>query len=249
MEETGALAGKVAVVTGAARNIGREIALALGREGAAVLVNAVSDGQAADTVAGEVTAAGGRGLAHLADITDEAAANGMADAAVKAFGRIDILVCNAGIRRQHPFTEVSFAEWRDVLAVSLDGAFLCAKACVPHMIAAGGGAIVALGGSTSHMGTRNRVHVLAAKMGLVGLTRGLAAELGEHGITVNCVAPGHIDTVRGASAGQRSAQTTRPIERMGRADEIAAMVRHLCLPGGAYITGQTIHVNGGLYLG
>ena len=249
MEETGALAGKVAVVTGAARNIGREIALALAHEGAAVVVNAVSDGQAADTVAGEVTAAGGRGLAHLADITDEAAANGMADAAVKAFGRIDILVCNAGIRRQHPFTEVSFAEWRDVLAVSLDGAFLCAKACVPQMIAAGGGAIITLGGSSCHVGTRNRVHVLAAKMGLVGLTRGLAAELGEHGITVNCVAPGHIDTVRGASAGQRSAQTTRPIERMGRADEVAAMVRHLCLPGGAYITGQTIHVNGGMYLG
>ena len=113
MEETGALAGKVAVVTGAARNIGREIALALGGEGAAVLVNALSDGQAAETVAGEVTAAGGRGLAHLADVTDEAAANGMADAAVHAFGRIDILVCNAGIRRQHPFTEVSFAEWRD----------------------------------------------------------------------------------------------------------------------------------------
>ncbi len=128
MEETGALAGKVAVVTGAARNIGREIALALGGEGAAVLVNALSDAKAAETVAGEVTAAGGRGLAHLADVTDEAAANGMADATVQAFGRIDILVCNAGIRRQHPFTEVSFAEWRDVLAVSLDGAFLCAKA-------------------------------------------------------------------------------------------------------------------------
>ena len=116
------------------------------------------------------------------------------------------------------------------------------------MIAGGGGAIITLGASTSHMGTRNRVHVLAAKMGLVGLTRALATELGEHGITVNCVAPGHIDTVRGASAGQRSAQTPRPIERMGRADEIAAMVRHLCLPGGAYITGQTIHVNGGMYL-
>ncbi len=128
MEETGALAGKVAVVTGAARNIGREIALALGGEGAAVLVNALGDGRAAETVAGEVTAAGGRGLAHLADVTDEAAVNGMADAAVQAFGRIDILVCNAGIRRQHPFTEVSFAEWRDVLAVSLDAAFLCAKA-------------------------------------------------------------------------------------------------------------------------
>jgi 3-oxoacyl-[acyl-carrier protein] reductase len=241
MEETGALAGKVAVVTGAARNIGREIALALGGEGAAVLVNALSDAKAAGTVAGEVTAAGGRGLAHLADVTDEAAANGMADAAVQAFGRIDILVCNAGIRRQHPFTEVSFAEWRDVLAVSLDGAFLCAKACVPHMIAGGGGAIITLGASTSHMGTRNRVHVLAAKMGLVGLTRALATELGEHGITVNCVAPGHIDTVRGASAGQRSAQTPRPIERMGRPDEIAAMVRHLCLPGGAYITGCLLY--------
>ena len=247
----GALAGKVAIVTGGARNIGRAIALALAGDGAAVVVNARQDGEAARAVAEEVTAAGGKGLAYVANVTDEAAVNAMAAAAVEAFGGIDILVSNAAVRRQQPFTEMSFAEWREIVGIPLDGAFLCAKACVPHMIEAGGGRIVTLGGMSAHLGTANRAHVCAGKAGLIGLAHGLAQELAAHDITVNCVAPGSIDTVRGTSAGARSrlpGGVSAPLGRRGTPEEIAAMVRHLCRPEGAYITGQTIHVNGGVFM-
>jgi len=251
MNKSGALAGRVAVVTGGARNIGRAIVLALAGEGASVVVNARGDAAAAEAVAAEAEAAGGRGLAHVADVTDAAAVRGMVDAAVAAFGRIDFLVSNAALRRQTPFLDMGFEEWREILSVALDGAFILSKACVPHMIAAGGGAIVTIGGISTHVGTKNRIHVCAAKAGLEGFTRGLAMELAEHGITANCIAPGSIDTVRGSTAGARPGNMGAsgvPIGRFGRPEEIAAMVRHLCLPDGGFITGQTIHLNGGAWM-
>lgn len=250
-ENQPALQGKVAIVTGGARNIGRAIALALGADGANVVVNARGDADAAATVAHEVDAAGGSGLAHVADVTDADAVRAMVAAAVAAFGRVDILVSNAAVRRQQPFLEMSYDDWRQIIAVPLDGAFHCAQACVPHMIEAGGGAIVTIGGISTHIGTPNRAHVSAAKSGLVGLTRALAVELAPHNIRANCVSPGSIDTVRGASAGARPAQmggNDIPAGRLGKPEEIAAMVRHLCRPDAAYITGQTIHVNGGMFL-
>ncbi len=248
--ENRALAGKVAVVTGASRNIGRAIALSLAGEGAAVVVNAVTSAADAEAVAGEITGAGGRAIHHLADVRDESAVNAMMDAAVEAFGRIDILVNNAAVRRHHPIAELSFAEWREITGIILDGAFLCAKACLPHMRAAGGGAIVNIGGVSAHIGAPERAHVMAAKAGLVGLTKALAVELAGDGITANCVVPGTIDTVRGGSAGQQANFSHASlVERLGKPEEIAAMVRHLCLPEGGYITGQTIHVSGGRYLG
>ena len=245
------LAGKVAIVTGGARNIGRAIVLALAGEGAAVVVNARSDEAAARAVATEVESFGGRALPIVADVTDEAAVKAMVDQAVAHFGRIDILVSNAALRRQTPFLSMSFAEWREIVSVALDGAFVTARACAPHMVTAGGGTIITMGGVSTHIGTKNRVHVCAAKAGLEGLTRGLAMELAEHRITVNCVSPGSIDTVRGASAGERPGNLAAhgiPLQRMGRPEEIAGIVRHLCLPDGSYITGQTIHVNGGVYM-
>jgi 3-oxoacyl-[acyl-carrier protein] reductase len=247
----GRLAGTVAIVTGAARNIGRAIAVALAEEGGAVVVNALSDRAAAEKLADEIRGAGGRAVVQMGDVTREADATALADAAAAAFGRVDVLVSNAAVRRQTPFLDMTFEEWRRVLAVPLDGAFLCARAVVPHMIRAGGGAIVTIGGVSAYLGTRDRAHVCAAKAGLVGLTHALAMELAPHGIRVNCVAPGSIDTIRGASAGPRPAATggaAIPLGRMGRPEEIAATVRHLCLPDGAYITGQTIHVNGGVFL-
>jgi 3-oxoacyl-[acyl-carrier protein] reductase len=245
------LAGKAAIVTGAARNIGRAIALRLAADGCAVLVCANTDaGGAAETVS-LIERAGGRAVAHIADITDEDAVAALTQAAAEAFGRIDMLVNNAAIRDHRPLTDMTLADWRRVTAVILDGAFLCARACAPHMIAAGGGAIVNIGGLAGHLGDADRAHVVAAKAGLVGLTRALAAELGQHGITANCVVPGSIRTDRGASAstpGRHVERTSALVARPGVPDDIAATVAHLCRPEGGYITGQTIHVNGGRFL-
>ena len=245
------LRGKVAIVTGSARNIGRAIAHALVDRGASVVIHGQQDRAAADAVQAEIAAKGGTAVVHMADLVEEQACRGLVDAAVSAFGGLDILVCNAAIRRQKPFLETSFEEWREVLAVDLDSVFLMTRAAAPRIVEGGGGSIVCIGGSPSHMGTRGRSAVCAAKLGVVGLSRVLASELGEHGINVNVVAPGHVDTTRGASAGRVSAVTAeRPIERKAKPEEIAAMVCHLCLPAGRYITGQTIHVNGGmLYAG
>ncbi len=246
-----ALAGKVALVTGAGRNIGRAIALHLARDGAAIAVNGRSDRAAVDDVVAEITASGGTACAVMGDVgIPEDAAHIVAEAAA-GLGGLDILVCNAGLRRQTPFVQMSFAEWREILGVALDGAFLMAQAAVPHMIARGGGSIVALSGISTHVGTPNRCHVSASKAGLEGLMRALAVELAGEGIRCNCVAPGSIDTARGASAGARpsgGAVDKVPLRRFGSVDDIAATVRMLAGPEGGYITGQTIHVNGGAFL-
>jgi 3-oxoacyl-[acyl-carrier protein] reductase len=244
---TQALKGKVAIVTGSARNIGRSIAHALSEQGASVVIHAQRDREAAESVRREIIDKGGDAVVHLADLVREQACLDLVDAALSSFGRLDILVCNAAIRRQKPFLETSFADWREVLSVDLDGVFLVTRAAAPHIVTSAGGSIVCLGGSPSHMGTRGRSHVCAAKMGVVGLARVLANELGEYGINVNVVAPGHVDTTRGESAGKASSVSTeRAMARKAQPEEIAAMVCHLCLPAGRYVTGQTIHVNGGM---
>lgn len=248
---TGALEGKVALVTGAGRNIGRAIALALARDGAAVVVNGRSDGAAVDGVVAEITALGGRAAGAMADVADPDQVARMIAAAEAAFGGIDIAVSNAGLRRQTGFLEMSLAEWREILSVALDGAFILAQAVVPSMIRRGGGSIIGLSGISTHVGTPSRAHVSASKAGLEGLMRALAVELAPHGIRCNCVAPGSIETLRGASAGVRPATMTEagiPLRRKGGVDEIAAVVRLLAGPEGGYITGQTLHVNGGAFL-
>jgi len=248
----GTLAGKVALVTGAGKNIGRAIALTLARDGARVVVNGRSDAAALEAVADEIRAVGGEAMAHRADVSDEAAVAAMASAVAGRLGGVDILVCNAGLRRQTPFLEVSFAEWREILSVALDGAFLMARAFAPQMAARGGGAIVALSGISTHLGTPNRAHVSASKSGLEGLMRALAIELAPQGIRANCVAPGAVDTARGASAGAMPQSLGReagiPLRRKASVQEIADVVRLLAGPEGGYVTGQTIHVNGGAFL-
>jgi 3-oxoacyl-[acyl-carrier protein] reductase len=147
---------------------------------------------------------------------------------------------------------MNLEEWHEILAVALDGAFIMAKTAVPEMIKRGGGALIGLSGVSHHAGSTGRVHVNASKAGLEGFIRGMAMELAPHNVTANCVAPGSIDTVRGSSAGGphgRSIGHSIPLGRQGRPEEIAAMVRFLAGPEGRYITGQTIHVNGGLYFG
>ncbi|MBX9698609.1 MAG: SDR family oxidoreductase [Acetobacteraceae bacterium] len=248
---SGALDGKVALVTGAGRNIGRAIALGLARDGAAVVVNGRGDRAAVDAVVAEIVALGGRAIGVLADVSDAPAVTRMVAAAEDAFGGIDIAVSNAGLRRQTAFLDIPLAEWREILSVALDGAFILAQAVVPSMIRRGGGAIVALSGISTHVGTPNRAHVSASKAGLEGLMRALAVELAPHGIRCNSVAPGSIDTVRGAAAGARPSTMTEagiPLRRRGTVEEIAAVVRMLAGPEGGYITGQTIHVNGGAFL-
>ena len=244
------LQGRVALVTGAGRNIGRCIALTLARDGAAVLVNGRSDAQAVGEVVEEIKRAGGRAAASMGDVSDPAVPPRLAEQAASVFGGVDILVSNAGLRRQTPFLDMSFEEWREIMSVALDGAFLLGKAFVPQMVAKGkGGAFVAMSGVSTHVGTLNRCHVSASKSGLEGLMRALARELAPHKITCNAVSPGAIDTSRAASAGPRPIQGRPiPLGRLGTVDEIAAMVRLLVGPEGTFITGQTIHVNGGEFL-
>lgn len=244
------LAGRVAIVTGSARNIGRATALMLAREGASVMVHARGDQEGVDETRRALEAAGAKTDGHLADLSTEAGAQGLVAAAVKRFGKVDILVNNAAIRRNKPFVELSLQDWRDVLGNSLDCAFLASRYAAPHMIAGKWGRIVNLGGITMFRGTAGRVHVAAAKSGMIGMTRAMATELGPHGITVNIVAPGSIDTVRSGAAGARppdSASLSVPVGREGKPDEIAHVVTMLCRPEGAYTTGQTIEVNGGAH--
>lgn len=249
-----ALTGKVALVTGSGKNIGRQIALFLAEVGAQVAVNGLSDRGAVDEVVAEIEAMNGQGSArgYMGDVTDGASVKAMVDQIAADFGRLDILVCNPAMRRQTHFPDMSFEEWSQVINVALNGAFHCVHAALPHLMAAGQGSrIVTMSGVSTRLGTKNRAHVCAAKGGLEGFTHGLAMDLAEYGITVNSVSPGAIDTVRGQAAGALPGTLGNehiPLKRKGRPEEVAAMVRHLCLPEAEYITGQVIQVNGGVYL-
>lgn len=245
------LKGRVALVTGASRNIGRAIALDLAAAGAAVVVNALQAREEAAAVVREIEQHGGQALLALADVADEARVQGMIDAAVKRFGRLDIVVNNAAVRREEPIEQISLAEFRAVVAIILDEAFMTARAALPYLKSSGGAAIVNIGGMTGHSGAADRVHVVAAKAGLAGLTKALAHELAPVGVTVNCVVPGMIDTVRQSNREIPLVHRRNPplVGRRGKPEEVAAMVRHLCGPAGRFITGQTIHVNGGAFMG
>ena len=244
------LAGQVAMVTGAARNIGKAIALDLVDGGAKVAINVKTSLDAAEEAKAEIEALGGEAMVIQADVTKADDVTAMVGEIVGRWGRFDILVNNAAIRLRTAITEMSFEEWHRVTAIILDGAFLCSQAVIPHMRAQGGGTIISMGGLTAHRGASERVHVTTAKSGLIGFTKGLATELGGDGITVNCVVPGLIDTVRGATAevSQDHAEMLPLVGRKGRVEEVSAMVRHLCGPQSRYITGQTIHLTGGAYL-
>ena len=239
------LAGKVALVTGASRNIGRSIALALAADGAAVAVNTRSSKDDAEKVTQEVRKAGGQAETFMADIVDPKAVNAMVEGVVKRFGRLDILVLNASVRKETAFMEMSFEEWRSLLSITLDGSFHCVKACLPHLIKAGGGSIVTLGGMSALSGAKRRVHGSVGKFGLYGMTRALAKELGEHKINVNCVAPGQMNTPRASDRSARADVSGVPMGRRVEPEEIATITRFLCGPGGRMISGQLIYVDGG----
>jgi len=244
------LSGRVAIVTGAGRNIGRAIALALARGGAAVAVNARSNRKEAEAVAREIEAGGGRALAYLADVTDAAAVAAMTAAVSERFGRIDILINNAAVRDEKSIEKMTIADWRAVMAVILEGAFHCVQAALPALKQSGSGAIVNIGGLSAHTGSKHRPHVIAAKAGLIGLTRALAHDLAADNITVNCVSPGLIERPRDPALPEpQHHQVNRTLTgKYGTPADVAAVVRFLAGPGARYLTGQTIHPNGGAYL-
>jgi 3-oxoacyl-[acyl-carrier protein] reductase len=240
------LAGKVALVTGGARNIGRAIARSLAAGGASVMVNAKTSKAMAEETAKMI---GASGAVFIADVTKPDEVKALVEATVKRFGRLDFLVNNAAVRHESDFASISYEEWRNVLSIILDGAFLCTQACIPHMVE--GGTVINIGGLTGHRGATGRAHVIAAKSGLAGFTKALALDLAPKKITVNCVVPGTIDSQRGLpGVPERPAHRAAPppIGRRGEPEEIAAMVRMLCGPDARYITGQSIHVNGGGYM-
>jgi 3-oxoacyl-[acyl-carrier protein] reductase len=243
------LAGRVAVITGAGRSIGRAMALELASAGAAVVVNVRSNGAGAEAVVKEIEAKGGKAMAAVADVVDAAAVSAMAEAALKKFGRIDYLINNAALRGEKAIEHMTFEEWRRIIGVTLDGAFHCVKACLESIKKSDAGSIINVGGLTGAMGAPDRLHVVTAKAGIAGFTRGLAMELAPHRITVNTLVPAML-----AKPDKPNEIPAHPVYRplLGRAawpTDIAPLARFLVGPGARYITGQLVNVNGGTYFG
>lgn len=249
MDLVNELDGKVALVTGSARNIGRATAMELARAGAAVIINARQAKELCEEVAHEIEQAGGKALPVVADISDADAVTDMVGQAIKAFGGIDVLINNAAGRSSVPFLEQDMSDWDFAMGATLKGAYLCSKACAPHIIERGGGSIVGLGGLNAHRGVRGRPHVMAAKAGMGSLMRGLAMDLGDYGIRANSVVVGHFDTNRAGSSSHAPPpiKDEIPMGRLGVPQDMADLIRFLVGPAATYISGQTIHVNGGAY--
>jgi NAD(P)-dependent dehydrogenase (short-subunit alcohol dehydrogenase family) len=253
------LEGRTAFVTGASRNIGRAIALAFAAEGADLVLNTRANREELEAVAEECRKHGVRVAPVLGDIGDAAAVEAMVQQGVAALGPIDVLVCNAAVRPHKPITETSPEEWHRVFAVNLHSAFYLARAVIPGMKARGRGSIIALGGQSSVTGRPDTAAVTAAKTGLLGLVRALAAELGPAGIRVNMVVPGTIDTerryaewypeFRQAPPGGPEQLKRIPLRRLGRPEEIAEACLFLASDASAYITGDALRVMGGAVIG
>ena len=244
----GKLDGKVALITGSGRNIGRATALKFASEGAHIVVNARGNAAEAEAVAHEARGLGVKALALIADVAKREAAEGMAAKALAEFGRVDILVNNAAIRPHKPFAELTLEDWERVRGIVLDGALWLTHALIPSMVGNRWGRILFFTGDGAFTGGKGRAHVSAAKMGLVGLCRALASEFAEHNIRVNVVSPGSIDTRRDHPEwyqGRPPSAAGIPLGRQGHVDEIAAACLFLVSDDGGFVTGQTIHVNGG----
>jgi 3-oxoacyl-[acyl-carrier protein] reductase len=244
----GKLDGKVALITGSGRNIGRATALKLAGEGAHIVVNARTNQAEADAVAHEARDRGVQAISILADLARKDQVDALAARALSEFGRVDILINNAAIRPHKPFTEVTVQDWEHVRGVVLDGAFYLTQAVIPSMVKNGYGRILFFTGEGAFGGGSGRAHVSAAKMGLIGLARAVASEFAGQNIRANVVSPGSIDTRRDNPEwyqGRVPSATGIPLGRQGHVDEIAATCLFLVSDDGGFITGQTIHVNGG----
>ena len=229
--------GKVALVTGSGRNLGRATVLELARRGASVVVNARSNREEAEAVALEAATLGVRAIALLADVGVEQQVNRMVDEALDRLGRIDILINNAGFRGSSSIAEMTTEEWRAAAAVNFDGPFFCSRAVVPGMIANEYGRIITVSGLNSFHGRPNWAHICGSKMGAMGMTKALAIELGRYNINVNHVVPGAYNA--------HPNPASIPLGRIGLAEELANTYAFLSSEDASYITGQTFHVNGG----
>ena len=243
------LQGRVAVITGAGRSIGRAMALELAAGGAAVVVNVRQNRAEAEAVVKEIEGKGGKAMVALADVVDASAVNAMAKATLDRFGRIDYLINNVALRQEKGIEHMTFEDWRKVIGVTLDGAFHCVKACLEAIKKSDAGSIINVGGLTGAMGAPDRLHVVTAKAGIAGFTRGLAMELALHKVTVNTLVPAML-----AKPDKPHEIPAHPIYRplLGRAawpTDIAPLARFLVGPGARYLTGQLINVNGGTYFG
>jgi len=242
------LHGKVALITGGAAGVGREIALSLAAEGAAVAVNYRNSAEAANALVGEIAARGGTAIACGADVADLAAVEAMAARIVGELGRLDILVNNAGVALRRRFSEQTPEDWRRQIDVCLYGAIHCARAALPHLQASGNGRIVSLIGDSSRVGESGLAIVAAARAGVIGLVKSLAKEYGRFGVTANVVSLGLVETDHDrfwVEANRDSLVRLYPLRRLGRAEDVAPMVALLASGAGGWITGQVISISGG----
>jgi 3-oxoacyl-[acyl-carrier protein] reductase len=244
------LNGQVAIVTGASRGIGEAIAVMLARSGATVVGTSTSD-KGAELVSRVVGETGGKGAGRVLDVRDAAACAALADKVAAEFGPVTILVNNAGATRDNLLARMKDEEWDEIQATNLKSVFVLSRAVLRGMMKARAGRIVNITSVVGFTGNPGQANYAAAKAGIVGFSKSLAREVGSRNITVNCVAPGFIETDMTRSLAEEQVKKlvdNVPLGRLGRVDDVAAAVAFLCSPGAAYITGATLHVNGGMFM-